>query len=1215
MVPLGAGLVMITNSRSRYFYPFLSTPRSFEVPPKTPVEDATGGCAVRTVPKPLDRPLTLGLIDCGPALALEAWTSATCVWEVEPRLPSIAKHLPTRPSAASTYGNMNRVPKALMDQQPVDVLVIDNSWSDPAKRPPPGGAKNGAPHWSDMIGRAAPRNRPKVVIQLHSAASVLLLSKTESKGHRKMMMSMGYQQHVQLVDNCRVGGAVDQRKLVTVYAARTSGIENDLLSGVNWGAERVSSENVGTAAVGPEATAFVAAESAGTERSVFCVPNTIPSSSPPEVAGGEVIPAQSSSSTIPLTSQQRLGSYTPRPMSNLLRPFGIPYKAYGRCSEKPTSAPDAKYEPMPARVGAWIQTERGVRKLLVDELAKGLGIPKSWGGNPELVPSNLVTNLTSVHIWESLAPIVAAVQRCPSIPTPTPVMDPIDVDGAFHSAEGEWTWSVPDISVGSEWHVSRVFNLLHACKGLPDREALFQDGLTTLDVHRRNYGVDGAQQLQLLWWEFPPEHWHDLRNGCSMNFLEPPKAGIFLNSDMTDDQRATAVEFVEELMSLGVLIPADPEEIVTTCPLFILPKPGQPGQWRVLADMKKGGQNEVVGKDPVYLNRPSTVLPHLYSGGWSAVGDASKFFYQFPTMEEDQRFLGVVHPSTGKLYKYRGLPMGAGNSPAVACRIGTSLIRLCKEHYPELFDGQGQTNTWFDKFQSGSFDPKKGHGFVLEGTEDGLPAVLIYAHIDDYYIHGPTYDKTARALSAFMDKALEVGMLFNPAKVTPPSQVVKYCGFLYDTTGAPTLRIPQDKRDRAVAVLDYVLDKPGQELSRLALSVVFGILQSLVDASPSSIGQTFLQESYKVLYPAGVPDLDLLADVDVGPADPRAIFYTSTRLSRQSWDDLIWWRQALSSDAMRRPIRYDKAAMLTPTWGDGSGTGTGGTIQVGQSPTIQWQGQWLPTVLSKSSNWKEAHTCLLTMQHLLRSHGQALRGTTVFYFTDNTTTYYALKKGSSRIPALHALVRDAKLISLEMGCLLEVVHVPGTVMINQGTDGLSRGVWVSPLHSGISPVQVTAAVFAPVPVVPDLLPWVSSLLPTPPLYPLALGRGQWPRASTVLNRATLWCPQPEIAAQLLGALLALWCEVPWSTEFLMLIPRVLQGNWESLSRHVERVALIQPAAYPFQYSRHLPIPLVLLRVRPYVRSLPRLHDNVVRTPAPPTARWHRQQADHVRGLS
>lgn len=78
---------------------------------------------------------------------------------------------------------------------------------------------------------------------------------------------------------------------------------------------------------------------------------------------------------------------------------------------------------------------------------------------------------------------------------------------------------------------------------------------------------------------------------------------------------------------------------------------------------------------------------------------------------------------------------------------------------------------------------------------------------------------------------------------------------------------------------------------------------------------------------------------------------------------------------------------------------------------------------------------------------------------------------------------------------------------------------------------------------------------------------------------------------------------------------MLQGNWESLSRHVQTVQLIQPDHFPFQHLRDLPIPLVLLRILPYVRSLPaRRPEDVVTAPDPPNARWHRQQANLLRGL-
>ena len=43
-----------------------------------------------------------------------------------------------------------------------------------------------------------------------------------------------------------------------------------------------------------------------------------------------------------------------------------------------------------------------------------------------------------------------------------------------------------------------------------------------------------------------------------------------------------------------------------------------------------------------------------------------------------------------------------------------------------------------------------------------------------------------------------------------------------------------------------------------------------------------------------------------------------------------------------------------------------------------------------------------------------------------------------------SLVVKIEELELELGCHLEVVHVPGTYLIMQGTDGLSRGVWLSP---------------------------------------------------------------------------------------------------------------------------------------------------------------------------
>ena len=71
-------------------------------------------------------------------------------------------------------------------------------------------------------------------------------------------------------------------------------------------------------------------------------------------------------------------------------------------------------------------------------------------------------------------------------------------------------------------------------------------------------------------------------------------------------------------------------------------------------EILEGGQNSVVGNDPVFLPRVSHILPQLYTGGYSAVVDALKFFYQFSTRKEERKYLGTIHPITGTIYEYCG---------------------------------------------------------------------------------------------------------------------------------------------------------------------------------------------------------------------------------------------------------------------------------------------------------------------------------------------------------------------------------------------------------------------------------------------------------------------------------------------------------------------------------------------------------------------------------
>lgn len=76
------------------------------------------------------------------------------------------------------------------------------------------------------------------------------------------------------------------------------------------------------------------------------------------------------------------------------------------------------------------------------------------------------------------------------------------------------------------------------------------------------------------------------------------------------------------------------------------------------------------------------------------------------------------------------------------------------------------------------------------------------------------------------------------------------------------------------------------------------------------------------------------------------------------------------------------------------------------------------------------------------------RGCELFLFTDNSTAEAAFWKGTSKSRKLFDLVLELKLMEMEEGLFLHVIHVAGTCMIQQGTDGLSRADQSSGVMSG-----------------------------------------------------------------------------------------------------------------------------------------------------------------------
>jgi hypothetical protein len=781
--------------------------------------------------------------------------------------------------------------------------------------------------------------------------------------------------------------------------------------------------------------------------------------------------------------------------------------------------------------------------------------------------------------------------------------------------EDLWRISTPDLTEGGPWYCERLRTLSAAIDlAYPeeDKELLLEKGKADLAVHRMNYGPDGPHHVQLLWWEWPREYWERVRFGFPMNFVAYPDVDLQPNAHMTPEETAVAAEFVDELIGLGIIIslPAH-QEMKATTPLFTLEKLAQPGEFRVLANMKEGGQNAFVAKDPVHLYNASDILTRMYSGGWSAVADASKYFYSFPTREDERPYLGIVHPVSKEFYVWAGLPMGAGNSPAASGSAGNGFVRSLIESCP-AFQGTPVDNTFVAILKGGDYHPEWGHARVLIGT-DGLPAAIIWHHIDDFLIHAPTQEKCQVALQFFMDRIVACGLWAHPSKCKLPAQVQDFVGFTWDSRTTPQQRIPEKKRSKASALVEYLLNLHEQQfLSAKSLAVVTGRLQSLVPATPGNSGNTFLRRLYDTVHPEGV---------DFLPSDP-AYYYRSLTLDDEAQRDLIWWR-----DLLRNPDLYASQptviGTLVSAWGDGSGTGTGGTRQshnsTGEhSPLELWMGVWSAAVHHHSSNWKELRTLLESLRRERRTI--AFRGSLLIYFTDNLVSYELLSKASSASPGLQELLREIKLLEVEMHCQVLAIHVPGVAMIRQGTDGLSRGIWMAPFRDRLSPLEETLRVFRAAPPTPEVIDWMTNFMlsnvPGLPAERVILTDFDAWDLRACMQRTTFGFPSPQMARQMITHVVMAWVECPHDTAGVFLVPRVFQRWWRRTNKALIWAEIVYATELYPNNVFEAEIPFILLILPPHIPSLPSspTNDSLDRSALPHDWRKHDQQAEYLRGL-
>jgi hypothetical protein len=175
-------------------------------------------------------------------------------------------------------------------------------------------------------------------------------------------------------------------------------------------------------------------------------------------------------------------------MQNLLTPKGLrPRRKQPAPPTRLHQVPRFDHDPMPSTPMGWIMDGDGPRQLLLEEMAHGLGLPKSRDVPPQALTPHLLHDTTSVFHWEYISQCFLQLMDT-SAPTIS-VSQPVPTAGdEMPSSEAAYPdWKPPDMTPGGEWHTAWVERLRYACSFNDDSDSLLQDGLQKLMQHRQKY--------------------------------------------------------------------------------------------------------------------------------------------------------------------------------------------------------------------------------------------------------------------------------------------------------------------------------------------------------------------------------------------------------------------------------------------------------------------------------------------------------------------------------------------------------------------------------------------------------------------------------------------------------------------------------------------------------------------------------------------------------
>ena len=734
-----------------------------------------------------------------------------------------------------------------------------------------------------------------------------------------------------------------------------------------------------------------------------------------------------------------------------------------------------------------------------------------------------------------------------------------------------------------------------------ERERTKRAGLSALNHALLASWWDWDHGSSPFFWRMPKLDWMvEMRDGLDPMWIgEPPAYRRRQRANPDPEARSFEKKKLTKVRHRGYIVKT--ADIKSLTSFFSVPKGDS--DIRMVYDGTKSGLNDALFAPWFGLGNVTSMLRTVEPKTWSADNDFGEMFLNFWIHPDLRQYTGIditeLFPeelqekfgSTRIWEAWCRCAMGLTTSPYQTTQCAQRVKRIIFGDKSDPDNIFGWTDVRINLPGDEHYDPSLP--WISKVRANGDIAADVHPYVDDLRETAPSEEEAWLAASRMAKGASYFGLQDAARKRRPPSKAPgAWAGAVVESSneGKVYKTVSQErwnKTRKLVGVLKDWADDGGlvdrKELERIRGFLVY-VSFTFDVIVPYLKGIHLTLESWR-------DDRDV-EGWRLKEKDRRAVVRKRERemhapgkvkQAPRFKDDVYTLHRLTDSEhppkILARPTSGASVAMI---FADASGEGFGSSLWLyGEASVETEHGLWTREYGSRSSNFRELYNLVLRLEGLVKDKKLPM-GTEVFMFTDNSTAESAFYKGTSRSRLLFKLVLRTKQLEMNGHIFVRVIWVAGTRMIEQGTDGLSRGDLMTGVMTGVNMLLYVPLNKSVVERQDNVIPWLESVgntaykwrtLTTHKWFDEAFEEGEF-----------IWTPPPAIA----DVAVDLLCDarhIRTRTAHMFVYPALMTNRWrKKLGKVADFVFTIPVGTELWPKSHHEP--LIVAFVCPFLYRTP-----------------------------